>query len=95
MQAHAYIRIHQATDTGEIMPKKRVSVYLDEDLLKEARTVGINISAFLQNRLEEFLRNYSNSELIQPERGENGEIKSRGRDLNPRPAAYEAAALPD
>ncbi len=52
------------------MAKKAIKLSVDEELITQAREIGLNISAFLENRLREFF---------------NGENKScGGRDLNPR-----------
>ena len=77
------------------MVKKPVKLYIDEDLVKKARDVGLNLSLFLTKRLEEYLMKLENSRMNIGDAEENKETKSRGRDLNPRPAAYKAAALPD
>ncbi len=52
------------------MTKKAIKLSIDEDLITKAREIGLNISAFLENRLREFL---------------DGENKTcGGRDSNPR-----------
>ena len=52
------------------MGKKRVNVTIDEEVYKLAKQFGINISAFLENRLKELLL--------------SGKSPCGGRDLNPR-----------
>ncbi len=52
------------------MGKKRVNVTIDEEVYKLAKQFGINISAFLENRLRELLF--------------SGNLLCGGRDLNPR-----------
>lgn len=39
------------------MPKKRINVSIEEDLYNRAKAIGISLSAFLENRLREFLEN--------------------------------------
>ena len=52
------------------MAKKRINLTIDENLYKCARELGINFSAFLENRLKETLNLKENP--------------CGGRDLNPR-----------
>ena len=78
-----------------MVEKRNVTLRLRSDLVDALRTRGYSISQIVNLLLEDFVREKGISEPIQPESGENEESKSRGRDLNPRPAAYEAAALPD
>ncbi len=56
------------------MAKKVIKLSIEEELIAEARKVGVNISAFLENRLREFL-NIENKDQ---------NSKCGGRDLNPR-----------
>ncbi len=68
------------------MVKKAIKLSVDEDLITEARKIGLNISAFLENKLREFLYSKNKAEIIE----------CGGRDLNPRTpsgADLESAAF--
>ena len=79
--------------------RKRTTIYIRRDLVEEAKRRGINISRFIEKKLEEELYG---RELTSSAGGEkqlllqnhNWEKWSPGRDSNPRPADYESAALP-
>ena len=59
---------------GDAMAKKAIKLSIEEELIVEARKIGLNISAFLENRLREFLDMGSKDQNNQ----------CGGRDLNPR-----------
>ena len=69
------------------MPKHKLTLSVNEDLVKRAREHGINISAFLEIKLQEHLA------LLHGKRY-NRKDKWTGRDLNPRPPPCEGNDLP-
>ncbi len=69
------------------MPKHKLTLSVNEDVVKRAREHGINISAFLEIKLEEHLA------LIHGKRY-NKSDKWTERDLNPRPPPCEGGDLP-
>ena len=82
--------------------KASVVITLDPASVRKARDLGLNISKICQNALDEAIRRMESPEsAAKPNSaagtGKNEPLsrgKSLGRDLNPGPAAYEAAALP-
>ena len=75
--------------------KKNVTLRINEELLNTAVREGINLSAFLEIKLREFLQLPATGRpnTAQPE--ENRENGWTRRDLNPGPPACQAGALPD
>ena len=69
------------------MPKHKLTLSVNEDLVKRAREHGINISAFLEIKLQEHLA------LIHGKRYTKSN-KWTERDLNPRPLPCEGNDLP-
>ena len=68
------------------MRKKPLNLLVNEDLIERARERGINLSAFLEIKLEEHLA------LIHGKRYKSDGWT--GRDLNPRPLPCEGSDLP-
>ena len=73
--------------------KRRVSIYIDAELVKTAHELGLNISKVCENALKEAIRR-----LTQTEPKTSSKNWWTGRDLNPRPPPCEggvhAAELP-
>ena len=59
--------------------KKKLTLSVDKNLVEKAKEMGINISAFLEEKLAEVV---------------DQSKTSRRRDLNPRPGDYKSPALP-
>ena len=70
--------------------KKITTVYIDEDILNKAKSMGLNISKFIELKLKEFIEINSHELTEKPLIS----IKSHRRELDPRPADYKSAALP-
>ena len=76
--------------------KKNVVIYLDPEVVKEAKDLGLNISKISENALKEAIRRLkgeNNKNILNYHSSDdclNGERS--GRDLNPRPPAYQAGA---
>ncbi len=82
--------------------KARTTLTIDSEVLKKAHEIGLNISQFCENALKQAIKALEKTK-IQTEAKEGlfdarsaslPQEWSPGRDLNPRPTAYEAAALP-
>ena len=69
------------------MTKYKLTLSLNKDVVKRAREHGINISAFLEIKLEEHLA------LIHGKRYKKSD-EWTGRDLNPRPPPCQGGDLP-
>ena len=76
------------------MAKRRVSVYLDEDLVRRAREFGLNLSAFFNARLREFLEGGAvpTSEGARREEESGKEVRRPG--FEPGSSAWGADVLP-
>ena len=72
------------------MVKKNLVLSIDENLRDTAKEMGLNLSGFPQSKLLEFIKNNKNGTLTETQNN----ALSHWRDLNPRPADYESAALP-
>ena len=70
--------------------KKITTVYIDEDILNKAKSMGLNISKFIELKLKEFIEINSYELTEKPLIS----IKSHRRESDPRPADYKSAALP-
>ncbi len=77
-----------------MLEKRNVTLRLRSDLVEALRIHGYSLSQIVNLLLEDFIREKGISQAIRPERDKNEENKSPGRDLNPRPLAYQASALP-
>ena len=57
---------------GKGVARKPVHLYLDEDLVKEARAAGLNLSRFVERALREYLSGQANRASLTnpPERGQ-------------------------
>ena len=69
--------------------KVRINVTVDEDLYHFAKDMGLNISRFLNNRLEELKNNLQSSSTgvsfqMKPLSFSKKGVQCRGRDSNPR-----------
>ncbi len=78
--------------------KARITLSVNEELLRWAKAYGINISRFLEARLEELrdlVEGKAHSFRSEEARktGNKAKKKWRGRDSNPRPPDYESGAL--
>ena len=60
------------------MPKKKLTLTVDEDIITQAKNQNINISSFLENRLSDYLNDQENG---------RGGIRTRGHWLR-RPVPY-------
>ena len=77
--------------------KKRVSLFIDSELVDSARAYGLNLSKFLGNRLSDFFLMNGEGYSQNPDKS-----KCKGRDLNPRiptepdpqSGAFDQARLP-
>lgn len=67
------------------MARRKLTLRLDEDVIKKAKEQGINLSGFLEIKLVEYLLGY---DLLEQE-------ECRGRDLNPRtPSRQDVSSNP-
>ena len=76
---------------------KLTAIRLDDEDLEKAKKLGINISQVCRNAVKEAIRRMEGSnhqeEVVDcPETPRKDISWSLGRDLNPRPTTYEAAA---
>ena len=76
---------------NKIMPRRKTSktkltLSVDKNLVDAAKTIGINLSAFLEIKLREYLSVLKN--------GYTTNIAWTGGDLNPRPSPCQGDALP-
>lgn len=74
-----------------IYVKKMTTVRIDENLLKKAQELGLNVSKICENALKYYIAvmEQANKKLTLNQHG-----WSLGRDLNPRPPPYQGGAPP-
>ncbi len=77
---------------NKIMPrqksnKQKLTLTVDKNLVDAAKTIGINLSAFLEIQLRQYLSVLKN--------GYTSNTAWTGGDLNPRPSPCQGDALPD
>ena len=71
--------------------KTTISIYIDEDVAKEAKEIGLNISKLCENCLKEAIRRLetpssqtvTNGGLVDARSASHPHVEGRGRDLNP------------
>ena len=63
--------------------KTNLTLYVDKNLVREAKEIGINLSSFFEIKLREYLALVKSKEEIK---------ECRGRDSNPGPSDYESDA---
>ncbi len=75
--------IVDSTWNSRMGKKTNLTLYVDKNLVKEAKELGINLSAFLEIKLREYLALVKSREDVKA---------CRGRDSNPGPTDYESVA---
>ena len=67
------------------MPKKRINLTVDEDLFREAKEKGINISSFLEIKLREYLALIEGmgSEVFEPSTSASSRRRHNHLDYEP------------
>jgi hypothetical protein len=71
--------------------KRNVVLYLDKELVKKTRELGLNLSKTFENHLKQLLTQFSN--VNSPNNGGISGLWCGRRDLNPGSQAWKACVL--
>ena len=67
------------------MVKTYATIYVDEEIIRKAKEIGLNISKTRENALKEAIKRLEGSNPIGKREKDSQSSMWTGRDLNPRP----------